>query len=426
MFVRPLRSEASGRARGLFAIGDNGRRRGAALPWFIVCGPVILLALTWALFATTHRHRQEELKIAAESAALAGCNYYMDEVLLTDHPDRFELVYERARAAVLRFASHNRVDGEPLVLDANLENAPDGEVLLGQVPHPFSHDFFLRREKREKESESRQERERDLLAQAGLDAVRVKVERGKTAAAATAWVDRNVIGFRPQGLKPMPVVPLAILSDPFGPVYSACADSWEWAVEARQGSFLWKYDPRLRRPRQCRPSECDDRIPEITVTFSTQHDRGNGRALWIGAEASGDVARQTWEGLTPFDLRSTCGELVLPPDQPLFLPRMKVTKSELEELAEALTGLLETGERRIWMLYSPQFDTKRRDGTKVAGVIGFVAAQVMNVQLHKDQLRVVLQPGMRITDTAITDADRGEQGPRPLANPYVCRVRLLE
>ena len=47
-------------------------RRGAVLPWFIVCGPVIVLALTWALFVATHRHRHEELKIALESAALAG------------------------------------------------------------------------------------------------------------------------------------------------------------------------------------------------------------------------------------------------------------------------------------------------------------------------------------------------------------------
>src|SRR5262249_14283354 len=101
-------------------------------------------------------------------------------------------------------------------------------------------------------------------------------------------------------------------------------------------------------------------------------------------------------------------------------------KSELEALADALEGLRETGERRIWMLYSPVFDTKGKDQVKVTGVLGFVAAQVMHVQLNKDKLCVVLQPGMRITDTAITDVDRPEEGPRPVWNPYVCRVRLVE
>src|SRR5438874_6445072 len=110
-------------------------RRGAVLPWFIVCGPVIVLALTWALFVATHRHRHEELKIALESAALAGANYLVDEELLTDRPDSWERVHGRAREAVYRFAGHSRVDGEPLELADNSDNSPQGEVLFGRLPH---------------------------------------------------------------------------------------------------------------------------------------------------------------------------------------------------------------------------------------------------------------------------------------------------
>jgi hypothetical protein len=419
MFVRPSRSDALGRSVAW-------RRSGAVLPWFIVCGPVLLLALLWTLTVALHRHRQEELKVAVEEAALSGCNYLVDEELLTDHPCRFQLVRDRAREAVQRFALYSRVDGRPLQLDANLENDPEGEILLGQLAHPFRRDFFLHREKGNKEQESPEKKARELIHLAGLDAVRVKAERGGTVAAATAWVDRYVIGFRPQGVKPMPVVPLAILSDPFGPPLSAAAESWEWSIEARQGTFRWMHDPRYPHPRHCEPGECDDRIPEITLCFSTKHHEGNARGLWIGAEQVGDLARQTWTGLTRDDLRDVGGALVLPADQPLFLPCMKLTKSELEDLADALEGLRETGERRIWMLYSPVFDTKSKDGVKATGVLGFVAAQVMHVQLSKDKLCVVLQPGMRITDTAITDIDRPDEGPRPLWNPYVCRVRLVE
>lgn len=412
MVVRSLRTDA---------------RRGAVLPWFIVCGPVILLALLWVLFIAVHRHRQEELKVTAESVALAGGIHLVDEELLTDNPCRFTLVRDRAREAVQRFAAYNRVDGKPVELSTNLENDPEGEILLGQLEHPFRRDFFLRREKKDKDREKTpDEKARDLIHLAGLDAVRVKIERGGTVAAATAWVDRFVVGFRPQGLKPMPVVPLAILSDPFGPSLSAAAESWEWSIEARLGSYHWMHDPRYPLPRRCEPGERDDRIPEITLCFSTNPEHGNARALWIGAEQSGDLARQTWTGLTLHDLRDVGGQLLLPPDRPMFLPRVKMNKSELEELADALEGLRETGERRIWMLYSPVFDTKGKDQVKVTGVLGFVAAQVMHVQLSKEKLCVVLQPGMRITDTAITDVDRPEDGPRLVWNPYVCRVRLVE
>jgi hypothetical protein len=380
------------------------------LPWFLVCGPVILLAMTWALFATTHRHRQEELKIALECAALAGANYLVDEELLADRPDCLERIRERALAAVERFGRYNCVDGEPLEFHVPCDNSPQSEVLLGRLPHAFSRDLFTR------------------IDAPGLDLVRVQAVRGKVAAAAAAWVDRDVIGFRPQGLNPLPVVPLAILSDPFAPCQSADQESWEWCIEARMGTHHWKCDAETKRPRRCRPGEPDDRIPEIRVCFAAEFGKGNGRALWFGGDSAADLGRQTASGLDRDDLACVDGELCLPDEGPLFLPRLKLKKAELEELAKALALLEETGERRVWMLYSPRFEAKRKDGVKMAGVLGFVAAQVMNVRLNKDENRlcVVLQPGMRITDTAMTDAARRERGPRPIWNPYVCRVRLVE
>ena len=387
---------------------DAAGRRGAVLPWFIVCGPVILLAMTWALFVTVHRHRQEELKVALECAALAGANYLVDEELLSDHPECFLRVRDRALEATHRFGRYNCVDGEPLELHANFENSPQGEVLFGRLPHAFSRDLLTR------------------IDAPGLNMVRVQAVRGKVAAAATAWVDRDVIGFRPQGLNPMPVVPLAILSDPFGPCQSANQESWEWCIEAQMGEHLWTCDRRTKRPRRVRPGEQDDGIPEITVCFSRESGKGNARALWFGGDSAADLRRQTAFGLVRDDLAGYGGELCLPEGTPLMVPRIRHNKIELEHLAQALSLLMETGERRVWMLYSPRFDGKRKDGVRAAGVLGFVAAQVMNVDLDKDRLCVVLQPGMRITDTAITDVARRAQGSRPIWNPYVCRVRLVE
>jgi hypothetical protein len=364
--------------------------------------------MTWALFVAIHRHRQEELKIALECAALAGANYLVDEELLTDHPQCFARVRGRALEAVHHFGRCNCVDGEPLELHASFDNSPQGEVLLGRLPHAFSRDLLTR------------------IEAPGLDVVRVQAVRGKVAASAAAWVDRDVIGFRPQGLKPMPVVPLAVLSDPFGPGQSAHPESWEWCIEARMGTRSWMCDRDTKRPRRVRDGEQDDGIPEIRVCFSCESGTGNGRALWFGGDSAADLRRQTAFGLDRNDLTAFGGELCLPEGGPLFIPRIRQNKSELEHLAQALTVLMETGERRVWMLYSPRSDAKRKDGVKAAGVLGFVAAQVMNVHLEKDRLCVILQPGMCSTDTAITDVARRTQGPRPIWNPYVCRVRLVE
>src|SRR5438874_2227915 len=87
----------------------------------------------------------------------------------------------------------------------------------------------------------------------------------RTPSAASAWVDRDGIGFRPQGLNPLPVMPLAILSDPFGPPESADQQSWEWNIEARLGTHQWLCDPETKKPRKIRKDELDDRIPEITI-----------------------------------------------------------------------------------------------------------------------------------------------------------------
>ena len=70
-------------------------------------------------------------------------------------------------------------------------------------------------------------------------------------------------------------------------------------------------------------------------------------------------------------------------------------------------------------------------------VVGFVAARVMHVELAETktgskgtdagpQLKVTLQPSMKITATAITDACRRNLGPRTIYNPYICKVRLVD
>jgi hypothetical protein len=41
-------------------------------------------------------------------------------------------------------------------------------------------------------------------------------------------------------------------------------------------------------------------------------------------------------------------------------------------------------------------------------------------------VRLVLQPCLLTTATAVTDHTRRDRGPRTLFNPYVCKVRLID
>lgn len=389
----------------------SGRRRAAVIPWLVVAAPVILGVLVLAWVVISQRHRQEELQVSADAAALAGANFLADELLLTECPDRFHRVRLRARKAALRFAEWNRADCEVVDLDPNLCNDSCGELVLGRIPDPFGHDFDCDCEE--------------------PNAVRVRLKRCGVCVAATAHVDRDVIGFRPQGRQPLPVVPLALLSDPFGPPHSCDRQSWDVQIGARQGTFEWRRDPETGRPqRVCREKgEKDDGIPEIKVCFGPEAVHPNGRMVRLGGMGDDDTCRGIETGLTRDDLTSLGGELMLndprKTPQPLALPRADLTGEQLGRLATALEQLAETGERRVWMLYSPRFDHSK-EGRSTLGVIGFVAAQVMHVERQKDRLCVILQPGMIITAAAVTDFRRRELGPRPIHNPHICRVELVE
>jgi hypothetical protein len=450
MFVPSLQGDGRKHACRAFNLTPrSSRRRAVMIPWFLVATLALFLVIYATWFLISHRNRQEELQVAAEAASLAGAIALADEELLTDHDDRLEVVRERARAATLKYAHCNFVDARRLKLDPKGLNCPDGELVLGHLDCPDSRDFDCTLENPE------------------LNAVRVKVKRGGTIAAATAYVDRDVIGFRPQGCNPLPVVPLAILADAFPSPLFPQRESWDTHIGGRLGTCHWLIDPETHKPRRIREGERDDRIPEIHVCFSTKRGRSNGRVARIGDDPAEDaVWRQVRDGISRCDLRPFGGELVLPDprrtSEPLLLPRIELSEDDLKEFAQAFSKLLLTGERRVWMLYSPRFDRRHKhgedegeresetdgnkddkkdsedngekdgakhgekDGEPVIGVVGFVAAQVMDVRLHKDKLCVVLQPGTRITDTAITDCKRRELGPRPIHNPYVCRIRLVE
>jgi hypothetical protein len=413
------------------------RRRGAVLLWFLITAPVLLGAFLLAVQLASLRHRQVELQIVADAAALAAADVVAsDDRLLTDLPSRHVPAIQDGRDAALRYGRFNYVWGDPLQLDPNPGNDRMGELVFGTLDHPGSQSFDITLYPPPDGSSPR------------LNAVRVAVRRGGAAASATALIDRDVIGFKLHGTQTLPgrtrpalpLVPLAIRTDPCPP--GACTPavcmhkdhgSWEYQVCARQGGDAWTVSPQTGRPL---PGA--DHIPEITVVFSSAAHAAkvNGQIIAIGAGPSTDAFRQLQSGLTMDDLQQRGGQLLLndglglqAPDNRLVLPQLALASRDMDQLALSLRALI--GEPRIWMLYELQ--GARSDQTVL--VRGFVAARIVNVQTKTGaksgdttatQVEVLLQPCQLTTAAAVTDRSRRDLGPRSLFNPYISRVRLVE
>jgi hypothetical protein len=425
-------------------------RRGAGIPWFVITAPFLALVAIWVIHTASLYHRQAELEVAAEAAACAAAEQLADDILLTELNERQEFVEHRARMAGREIAKLNHVLGHPVQLRDNKNNDHTGELTIGTLIHPCSHDFDCSCHGF------------PSLYWPNRNAVRVALKRCGVAASATTLVDRDVLGFKIQGamslpgqsIPAIPVMPLALFTDPVfdheGDDHSThqerCASrdkrSWDFQVIARRGGDRFRFDRDRDGTFQngrVRADERGDGIPEMRVTLRAEHNHhNNGQIALVGVENAREAADQLRTGITYQQLMSRDGRLLLGQDESgstprneLLLPRSNLTEDELDYLGERLNQIV--GQPRVWMLYSHTLEQENSDGA--VRVVGFVAARVMAVERdehggHKKSehrsLEVVLQPCMLITATAVTDHRRRELGPRTLYNPYVCKIRLVE
>jgi hypothetical protein len=425
---------------------SRSRRSGSITLWVAVGSLALLLIYALAIQRAVLRHRQLELQITADAAALAGAQATVTDLLLREPLPQTD-VLARARTRAQLYAQFNLVQGQPTTLDDNPCNDPEGELVLGGLDNAFSKAFNA-----------------DLtrtwdLHNPCINAVRVRLQRQGVAAQATAFVDRDVIGFRIQGsqtvplardafdfdgvassqLAALPLVPLAILTAT--PNTAAYAASWDFNIIDPVGPRLDNF--KLHRNEKTNLMEVvsgQDTIREMTVVFSVAGADGNdngqvlslGRINNAGPTVLGAVSQIT-TGISqahlpaPYNSQLTLGSIYdssLPtPSTPneLYVSRLPPEASDLDALATALTNL--KGRRRVWPLYQ----SAATGPVNPVKIVGFVAARVLQVsQPAAGQVAVVLQPTMILTSTALTDYTRRTLGARTIYNPYVGKVRMVE
>jgi len=424
-------------------LGRQGpSRRGAISVALLVFYGIMLIVLIAVVQQLSWRsHARVELQNADDAAAhAAACTLVTDSVFALPYVSGTSMVDDRAAliqnafAVGKQFAALNRVVGKPLVLADNPQNLTDGELYVGTLDAPLSRTFI------------------NLTNpyydpyNPDLNAVRVVTRRERAAASATYYADRDVLGFRVRPtlsssplFPAIPLVPIAILSDPCPPSGNTLA-CW-----ASKGPSTWENQIMAR---QSVGGPGASGFPTIALTLTEGGGAGNnGQLVYLDpgnpsfatllAQAAGGVAY----GDLPANGVQLQGQFLLnnsitpsmnfatPLTQPLPLPTMS-SGGGAAALQTSLQGIV--GQRRVWMLYSFVPDPNNNNNPTFA-VVGFVAARVLSVTVGNvpmsstlSQVTIVLQPSALITETAVTARHRRDLGPRSLYNPYIARVRIVE
>jgi hypothetical protein len=363
-----------------------------------------LLALALAVDAGALYHIHLKMRIATDAGALAAALASVDDRSLIDSVDARAQVFQNARLEGIGYSLANGVSGsvdnlasQQNAVDVFFDNGYDTPAGIPFGPNPHVVRVVGYR------TSARSVGVPLLLPQffafGPLDVV----------VGSTALIDRRIVGFRPLPSRPVPLVPIAILSDPSGknPM------SWEYQISAAPHDNV-AFDPSLR---QFVP-DAGDGLPEIVLTIPQS-------AVPLIFTSTGDLARQIVDGLAPQDLESLGGSLI-PSSSGLPVP--VIGSSDLEHSGGVLGSALETvrvtGEPRVWPLFQPSAAT----GGSIT-ISGFVAARVVAAD-SSSPIKLWLQPAALATSTALTARDliQGtESSAAPISlNPYIAKVRLIE
>jgi hypothetical protein len=449
----------------------QGRPGGAAV-WGLILLGVLLAVLVLAVDLGVVWNTQAELRTVADAAVLAAAYAWAEQL----SPWMSETLPPSAREAAYRSAARyvQEHSGEAaLHLLPNPENDADGDIVFG---------FYDRR------SGFVPARWEDLDSP-WPNAVRLTVRRDRkhgnpaglilgplfgwslasVQAQAVAVLERRISGFRCTDGQAVPLVPLALLSDPTG----RTPDAWETQL-ALQGAFLRPSSPMrpasgnesltapgtfagsANFPGQEEPPRLIFRLPIAASTTATNQVSSSGQplsnatlpaspsgnspnsseertthgsvcVLKIGTGNRADTVRQVLTGLVSHDLDDPqwAGQFVIEPTVgyravACWPMGWRLDDAELPQLIVALTSLQQRQEVRIWPLFAgfvtgsaTEQEHDQEDDQPTgwqAAIVGFVAARILHVEMKSSTaetyLEITLEPQLLVTRTAIVASDR--------------------
>lgn len=391
----------------------SNRRRGTITPFLLVALVVLMAALAVAVDYSFLTETRLEMQNATDAAALAAADVFVDDTTLLNSPVVQQNLITQSRQAAIDYGQFNRVGGQPLVVSHNRKNVADGDIVFGYIDDPATKVFLQAQNLSDpinavringRRTTARGNPVGTLAARAfGLSFVDMTTK-------ATALLDHNVYGFRPNTSAPLPLAPLAVLSDPS----AVNQQSWEYNVTAGNGPLT---DNGLLHGI----------VVQLTPTGPPTPSTPNGQVLSIGTTAAAQLVAQLQGGVMAADLAGfPGGQFALDALTNNLLvsgPATPLGPTDYAALATVLLALQNSGAQRVFPLYS----TYQAVGNEVT-LSGFVAARVVSVQPMNGQqpLTFVLQPTVLSVPAALTDAARRGVNGVAITNPYLVKVRLVE
>ena len=395
-------------------------RAGTAGVTLLIALPVLLVLIGLVVYIGLLRDVHHEAQGGADAAALAGARLLADDSLLlrNHYHTPMQNRVRQARQMAQTIGQLNFAGDERLNLDLNDSNNPDGDIVIGHLDRPLGGTF------------TPLPPDVNNWENALINAVRVTVRRSPLpglwggqppqqaiAARATAFLDWRVVGYCPSHDRPIPLMPIALFSDP------SRTDLRSWEAQWHQGLVdVWSYDGVNRRWQVGA-----DGLPEILQPLG-ESSLAAGPALFlqIGVEDFAGTIQQIQEGIRRAGLERQfgAGGFVLREDNKVNVPGAAGLPPEgsptRRVLLEALQNLASTGAARLWPLYS-EYDTLQGQ----VRVSGWTAARLVEIQTPGTHLVLVLQPCVLPHAAAVTE--RREPPPAFWGNNrMVCRVRLAE
>ncbi len=372
------------------------------LPWLFLGLLTLILAVDVGVLSLTRGRMQ----LATEAAAIAAALALVDDRSLIDAADLRESLAREARSEAVRYALANRVAGR---FEADPDRPGSSPVDVDFLDDPETQGHPERRLGPDLvrvcgfRTRSRTEGVLLLLSQfCGIDPIDLVVR-------SSARVERRIVGFRPLAGRPIPLVPIGLLSDPTG----TDPRSWESQVSARPHDN-YAFDPSTRGF----VADHGDGLPEVALTLGTT-------AVPLNFTEPGDLAEQVEWGLTARDLATRGGQFVLAEPGCSFdaiPPSGRLSTGN--RLGAALDAVRAAGLPRVW----PLFRAARKPGGSIE-VTGFVAGRVVRLE-RGSAARLWIQPAALATSTALAGADVGPvtrlDGEPVPKNPYIAKVRLIE
>lgn len=447
MHANLINTNPAPRRRQSTAVAARSKRTGFASGLMILMLVFLAGFLALGLNVSRLSQVQTQLRTVCQAAALAGAGELLDEGFLAGATDQSDDV-AAARDAARRMALANFVDGRPVELNPNPDNAPLGDIVVGSIEpltavgQPLALPYDVRQAQ-------------------GMNTVRVTarlklntynkvtlfcgallgVLSSDVASSAQATLDRRVAGFRPEPGVKVPVVPL-------------CAEYDSWMKQALARCQAGVNDNYTVNYATGEVTPGPDGIPEITlstgipqsstdVSAESQSDAGSTDPATTSATAVAGETEQTatspppawcrtlvlagdtaapnfWtsrcrEGLSLADLASLGGQLIVLPQG---ATEVAILPTPPSDLPQALMDIV--GSSRAW----PLAEAGAEETT--CAIVGFAAGRIVAVRAASDDAdpnsgnwELVVQPATLVSSQAVTTSDMNP-------NPWIGKLELTQ